>query len=82
MTLVARSDQSTGNPVFASYVLQSNDLVFAFTAPYSTKAATEALAAAAAGSAPAVQVPAPGYDAGVAHAFLQAHGMAVRAVGE
>ncbi|KAJ9522677.1 hypothetical protein QJQ45_019757, partial [Haematococcus lacustris] len=35
MTLVAKSDQSTGNSTFASYVLRSNDLVFTFTAPYS-----------------------------------------------
>lgn len=35
MTLVARSDQSTGNSAFASYVLRSNELVFTFTAPYS-----------------------------------------------
>lgn len=34
MTLVAKSDQSTGNSTFASYVLQSNELVFTFTAPY------------------------------------------------
>lgn len=37
MTLVAKSDQSTGNEVFASYALKSGDLVFAFTAPYSRK---------------------------------------------
>jgi 4-hydroxyphenylpyruvate dioxygenase len=35
MSLIAKSDQSTGNSTFASYVLQSNDLVFTFTAPYS-----------------------------------------------
>jgi 4-hydroxyphenylpyruvate dioxygenase len=34
MTLVSKSDQSTGNSLFASYVLQSHELVFAFTAPY------------------------------------------------
>lgn len=34
MTLVARSDQSTGNSSFASYVIRSNELVFTFTAPY------------------------------------------------
>ncbi len=34
MTLVAKTDQSTGNSTFASYVLQSNELVFTFTAPY------------------------------------------------
>ncbi len=38
MTLVAKSDLSTSNTQFASYVLQSNDVVFAFTAPYSRTA--------------------------------------------
>lgn len=33
MKLVARSDQSTGNKLFASYVVQSHDLVFGFTSP-------------------------------------------------
>ena len=35
MTAVAKSDQSTGNSAFASYALQSGELVFAITAPYS-----------------------------------------------
>lgn len=33
MRLVARSDQSTGNNLFASYIVQSHDLVFGFTSP-------------------------------------------------
>ncbi|CAM9788958.1 unnamed protein product, partial [Ectocarpus sp. 12 AP-2014] len=35
MKLVAKSDQSTGNAQHASYVVQSNDLRFVCTAPYS-----------------------------------------------
>ena len=35
MTAVAKSDQSTGNSAFASYAVQSGELVFAITAPYS-----------------------------------------------
>ena len=35
MTPVAKSDQSTGNSAFASYAVQSGELVFAITAPYS-----------------------------------------------
>lgn len=35
MALVAKSDQSTKNSTFASYVLQSGELVFTLTAPYS-----------------------------------------------
>lgn len=34
MQLVGKSDLSTGNTTFASYVLKSNDLVRAATIPY------------------------------------------------
>ena len=34
MQMVAKSDMITGNSVYASYVLRSNDLVFVFSAPY------------------------------------------------
>ncbi|ERN14876.1 hypothetical protein AMTR_s00032p00156270 [Amborella trichopoda] len=34
MPLNAKSDLSTGNSVYSSYVLRSHDLIFAFTAPY------------------------------------------------
>jgi hypothetical protein len=74
MTLVAKSDQSTGNAAFASYVLQSNELVFSFTAPYSRKAPRADGGAAA--------VPLPGYSQDVAYEFLNTHGLGVRAVGE
>lgn len=37
MNLVAKSDQSTGNHSYASYVVQSGSVVFTFTAPYSKK---------------------------------------------
>lgn len=37
MHLVAKSDQTTGNQTYCSYAVQSNELVFAFTAPYSSK---------------------------------------------
>ena len=72
MELVAKSDQSTGNPVFASYVLQSNDLKMVFTAPYSRQAAA---------STSASSLPAPNYVQQQAYDFLNVHGMAVRAVG-
>lgn len=70
MTLVAKSDQSTGNSTYASYVLQSHDLVMAFTAPYSRKAA-----------ASSTRVPFNNYEASSAFEFLATHGLAVRAVG-
>ncbi|KAJ9522564.1 hypothetical protein QJQ45_008333, partial [Haematococcus lacustris] len=72
MTLVAKSDQSTGNSTFASYVLRSNDLVFTFTAPYSRQVA---------GNSGVGCVPLPHYDAAGAHEFVTKHGLAVRAVG-
>ena len=34
MSQVAKSDLSTGNKDYASYVIKSNDLIFTFTAPY------------------------------------------------
>lgn len=71
MTLVAKSDQSTGNALFASYVLQSHELVFSFTAPYSRKAPRQ-------GDGGAL----PGYSQEAAYEFLNMHGLAARAVGE
>jgi len=68
---VAKSDHSTGNSSFASYVLKSNELTFIFTAPYSRQAAP-------ADSAPAV----PSYKQDDIYAFVNKHGLAVRAVGE
>lgn len=69
MYLVAKSDLSTKNTLFASYVLQSNDLVFAFTAPYrKTGLACDT-------------APLPHYDPQKATDFIISHGLAVRAVG-
>lgn len=73
MTLVAKSDHSTGNSKYCSYVLQSNDLVFTFTAPYSRKCAA---------AAPSSSEPLPDYDQQQAFEFVCTHGLAARAVGE
>lgn len=70
MQLVARSDQGTGNSQFGSYVLKSDELVFAFTAPYSLKAASSN-----------GRCPHPKYKAEDAFRFVNAHGFGVRAVG-
>ncbi|GLI70471.1 hypothetical protein VaNZ11_015381 [Volvox africanus] len=70
MTLVAKSDQSTSNTLFASYVLQSNDLVFAFTAPYSRKCA-----------ALSDGTPLKHYRTDEAYDFINNHGLGVKAVG-
>jgi len=69
MTLVAHSDQGTGNMHFASYVMKSGEVTFAFTAPYSTTTPKE-------GSTP----PVDWYDQNQAYEFLKRHGMAVRAL--
>ncbi|GAX73603.1 hypothetical protein CEUSTIGMA_g1054.t1 [Chlamydomonas eustigma] len=72
MPLCCKSDQSTGNTRFASYVIKSNDLVFTFTAPYSKLANTL--------SQPD-KSPLTHYSQQDAHDFIVKHGLAVRAVG-
>lgn len=72
MTLVAKSDHSTGNSRYASYVLRSHDLTLVFTAPYSR---------ACAAAAPSSAEPLPGFDQQAAFDFIISHGLAVRAVG-
>lgn len=67
---VAKSDLSTGNKVYASYVLQSNEIVFAFTAPYNHPLSTEDS-----------NTPHPGYSSEFARHFIINHGLAVRAIG-
>lgn len=73
MTLVAKSDHSTGNSKYCSYVLQSNDLVFAFTAPYSRRCAAEATSSCE---------PLPDFDQQQAFEFVCTHGFAARAIGK
>ncbi|EFJ46247.1 4-hydroxyphenylpyruvate dioxygenase [Volvox carteri f. nagariensis] len=70
MTLVAKSDQSTNNTLYASYVLRSNDLVFTFTAPYSRKCA-----------AVSEGTPLRHYRVDEAYDFVNCHGLGVKAVG-
>ena len=70
LELVAKSDYSTGNINHASYVLQSEDLMMLFTAPYSNDnnsvLPTNCL---------------PGFDSEVANDFFFKHGLGVRAIG-
>jgi 4-hydroxyphenylpyruvate dioxygenase len=68
---VAQSNLTTGNRHCAVSVVQSNDVVFAFTAPYCNSDEEKE------GS----EYPHPHYDQAQAHAFVQKHGLAVRAVG-
>lgn len=79
MTLVAKSDQTTGNQTYCSYVLQSNDLVFAFSAPYSHVAVSDLSLEAAAVAAS--KTPHTGWNNEDAHRFFKSHGLGVRAVG-
>lgn len=71
MSQVAKSDLSTKNKEYASYVIKSNELVFAFSAPYTLadelKEGSEA--------------PHPAFDQNEAHQFVIKHGLAVKAVG-
>lgn len=71
MTQVAKSDQSTNNQTCASYVMQSHDVKFVFTAPYSLETA----------KADGAVCVLPNYDAKFAHEFIMKHGLAVRALG-
>lgn len=70
LALVAKSDHSTKNSTFASYVLQSGELVFTVTAPYSRKNKRDG-----------ASTPMPWYDQDRAYSFLNKHGVAVRAIG-
>ena len=84
---VAVSDLTTGNPLYASYVLQSGDLVLAFTAPYGPPAlpsdgSSPAAAAAVPRGGGCGGPPHPGFDREKCVSFTAAHGgLAVRAVG-
>ncbi|CAL5218591.1 g286 [Coccomyxa viridis] len=71
MQYVAKSDLSTGNTTFASHVLKSHDLVFAFTAPYSQRIEKTKES----------KVPCPWYRPEDGLKFIEAHGLGVRAVG-
>lgn len=69
MNLVAKSDLTTGNKTYASYAVQSNELIFVFTSSYNNQLNTEEL-----------KMPHPGFKAEVANKFVLDHGLAVRAV--
>eukprot|EP00897_Mesotaenium_endlicherianum_P002824 jgi/Mesen1/256/ME1144269C07541 len=69
MQQVAKSDQSTGNQVYCSYVLESHDLKLVFSAPYSSAIDQKAS-----------RTPNPHLQPSAAREFFQVHGLAVRAV--
>lgn len=70
MQLVAKSDLSTGNQSYASYVLQSNELVFVFTAPYSANIERTSS-----------KEPLQSFSREGAKDFVNVHGLGVKAVG-
>ncbi|CAI5469798.1 unnamed protein product [Closterium sp. Yama58-4] len=86
LPLVAKSDQTTGNHTFCSYVLKAEDLALVFTAPYSEAAAisrTEPLGEVTgeAGHPRNFRVPFPGFSRRAAREFSALHGLGVRAIG-
>jgi 4-hydroxyphenylpyruvate dioxygenase len=72
LPLVAKSDISTGNSTYASYILKGNDLTFIFTAPYNNSESDRQ---------DKEEPPHNGYSQDGAHQFVIKHGFAVKAVG-
>uniref|UniRef100_A0A7S1KMG9 4-hydroxyphenylpyruvate dioxygenase n=1 Tax=Percolomonas cosmopolitus TaxID=63605 RepID=A0A7S1KMG9_9EUKA len=71
MKLMAKSDHETGNHEYISYVLQSNDLMFVMTSPYSENAPRPKT----------MTQPNPSFSNSHAHDFFRKHGLAVKAIG-
>ena len=67
--MVAKSDLTTGNKKYASYALQSKELLFVFTAPYSSHLIGEESSE-----------PHPDFQHDKVYQFIRDHGLAVRAV--
>lgn len=68
LQLIAKSDQSTGNHTYASYVLKSGELIFTFTSAYSREDKVATID------------PLP-HNKDEIHSFFAKHGLAVRAIG-
>ena len=81
MQITGSTGQDTGNPFCVSYGLESGDVRFLLTAPYSK------VMSAASASSPTSNIPddapnpLPGFSASDAHDFFSQHGIAARAVG-
>ena len=69
LNMVAKSDLTTGNKKYASYALQSKELLFVFTAPYSSHLIGEESSE-----------PHPDFQHDKVYQFIRDHGLAVRAV--
>jgi 4-hydroxyphenylpyruvate dioxygenase len=70
MTLVAKSDVSTGNSSCISQVVQSNDITFVITAPQAPHMVRDDS-----------ECSLPGYSNSAAFDFVRKHGLAVRSIG-
>ena len=70
MELAAKSDLSTGNDIFTSYVMQTGSVKMVFTAPYHNT-----------DKSPEETSPFPGFKAKTAGEFFIKHGFAARAIG-
>lgn len=68
---VAYSDLTTGNSLYSSIVLKTNEVVFVFTAPYHINQDVKKVS----------KVPYPSYSQDEAFEFIKSHGLAVKAVG-
>lgn len=60
MPLVAKSDLSTGNTLYASYAIKSNELTFVFTAPYNSSST----------NSDSIVVPNSSFDTDTANKFI------------
>ncbi|MDA9097678.1 4-hydroxyphenylpyruvate dioxygenase [bacterium] len=74
MQLIAKSDLSTGNTKYASYVLNSNDLTFVFSAPSYRPLGDD-------DDDGSLSSPFPKHDPSEMKTFCDKHGLGVRAVG-
>ena len=71
MPMVAKSDVTTGNNTYCSHTIQSDEIVFVFTAPYLNSEQDRE----------GKPTPHQGFSQENAHEFVKKHGLAVRAVG-
>lgn len=88
MELVAKSDQSTGNTVHASYVTQSGQMRMIFTAPYLSTTQTSSSSSPSSSPSPSSSsssstsssITNPGFKSDDAVSFCMKHGLGVRAI--
>jgi len=81
MPIVCESGQFTGNDQCVSYGLESGNVRFVVTAPYSEEVQKMNIGGGGNEEEFDAPDPLPGFDAGKAHSFFRRHGLAARAVG-